>query len=229
MEGDAIGVLLRGARHGRTEGIAKLLGPALPAGAEALGQDHEDRPTLERGTALRAPGVERRAIGPRCPDPFERIHLERRHRRTVDPTLGVQGAAGRRQLGELVADALGAGNLLDPQVQRAPETSGARVVRAGLRLRSRVRRTERPDGHEACPCRCRPRTELPQVGQVADSPAAPRARGCQLNRPAPRPQTCREVATAGAGDDQLLAAVVAREPVIAVWRVDGHRVDAAQA
>ncbi len=150
-------------------------------------------------------------------------------RRAVDPTLGIQGAAGRRQLGELVADALGAGNLLDPQVQRAPETSGARVVGAGLRLRSRVRRTERPDGQEACPCRCRPRTELPQVGQVADSPAAPRARGCQLNRPAPRPQTGRQVAAAGAGDDQLLAAVVAREPVIAVWRVDGHRVDAAQA
>ena len=37
------------------------------------------------------------------------------------------------------------------------------------------------------------------------------------------------MAAAGAGDDQLLAAVVAQEPVIAVRRIDGHRVDDAQA
>ena len=142
--------------------------------------------------------------------------------------LGIHGAAGRDELGELAVEGLGTRNLLDPQVQRAAEAPRARVVRARLGHRTRIRGAERPDGQEAGTRRGGPRAELPQVCQVAHPPAAPRSRGGQLDRPAPRPQAGRQVATAGARDHQLLAGVVAQQAVIAVRRVGRHGLAATQ-
>ena len=187
--------------------VAERLRPALPARAEALGEHREDGPALERmRPARRATPSNARAVEPAGrPDAFERGALERAGRwpdRCAGSSFRRAAPArrGRRRLRRRAPPR--------SQVERVAEAAGARVVRARLGVRSRVRGAQRADRDESGAGRCRPCGRAPQVGQVADPP---RLR-VSASRPAGRPSPTRagrgQVAAPGAGDDAAAPAGV---------------------
>jgi hypothetical protein len=114
----------------------------------------------------------------------------------------------------LEVDALGAGHLRDAEVDRIAEAPGGRQVRAGLLAGRGGDRVQGIDQHEAGALVRRHPADGAQVGQVADAPARPAARGVELHGPAPG-AIVREPAATGGDDQPATAAVAGLQPVVA--------------
>ena len=199
---DSVGVLGGEAGHRRRVGPAVLLRPVDPGAGEPLGHGAvggevaEGLAVLVRG---RCRSPDRRPSPEPLPEVLERGSLQLPHPPAVDAAVGVERPALGGQGGQIesvVAGLGGSGDVLDPEVERVPETPARRVVRTRLREvgDGGVQRIEQAHaGAEAA----RPRRQAAQIGEVADPPRLPGPGGVELRRPPPGAQVGREVAAPG--------------------------------
>ncbi len=110
----------------------------------------------------------------------------------VDVSIGLQGPARGRQVGQPVAQPLGPRHLFHAEVDGIAEPSAAGIVGAGG-LGNHWRRCAEGIEHEQIGLQAgRPGGQPPQVGQVADAPAFRRPGGIELRDPAPLPPLRRQ-------------------------------------
>ena len=217
VEGDDGAVLLDVGGQRRALRTAQLLGPGVPVAAVLLGDRRPGRPVLQGLPLLLAPAGEGLAAAVGEEDPHQDLALARPDRVAVDQRPVVERAAGV----VLEVDAVGAGHLGHPQVDRVAEAAGGRQVRAGLLPGGRGDGVQRVDQHEAGALVGGHPADGAQVGEVADAPAAAAAGGVELHGPAPGP-VLGQPAPAG-GDDQPAPAALGRlQPVVAEREVVGQ-------
>ena len=188
MEGDAIGVLV--ARRAplpdrRDRGTPRASAASRPRGARSGRTKTAQRSSAAPRSARQASNVARSAPAVQMRSSALILSAATRDRSIRRSAFRARPAAASSASSSPMP--LGAGNLLDPQVQRAAESSRARVVGAGLGLRARVRRTERPDGEEACPCRLPTTPRAPAGRQGRRSPSCSATGWLPAGSPSPTP------------------------------------------
>ena len=178
-------------------GHADHAGPCTSASAQYRAQPSQ-RGALgggpaPRGAARRPPG--RCARGARAPFAGGSRHRSRSTTGSARSAPGRRGGRGDR--GSPVAP----GHLVDPEEQRAAPPAARRGVRAGGDRRDRRGCVQRAEAQRAAALGGDPGGERPDVGEVADAPARPRAAGRHLGDEAPGAEVGRQVAASGAGQD----------------------------
>src|SRR5688500_8248187 len=119
MEAHAARLLVR---EGRDPGRVRppmLRGPPAEAAAVALDERREDGKLPEACAGLPDIALEGGvAAAVVLPELLERAHLEREHMRAIDQPVAIQRASESGQPLQVGAERLGAGHLLDAQVER---------------------------------------------------------------------------------------------------------------
>ena len=173
---------------------------ALPPGAE--------RRVAHEGIAeLGDVPVERVITGEAIPRRLERLELQPEDRVAVDVAVRVHRPCRAVQL-----------LVVHPEVQQVPEAATARVVGARLLRHAGRGRVQWAHEHHARPETARPARQPPEVLEVADPPALPRAQCIELHGPTPCVQPIGQVARTRAHDEAgLTVPVAAGEAVVADW------------
>ena len=204
-------------------GAPHLGRPAAPVLAVALGQRAVGGEVDQRLALPRPVPVEAGLAFEAREDRLQRLHLEPKDRVAIDPAAGVERVpGGDPALAVARVQVLPTQNLLDPQEERVAEPAAGRIVGAGLDRRDRRGGAERVDHHHAAAEAARPAPQPRQIRQIADPPAAARARRVDLRREAPGREILGKVAAPGADDDQRLAAAAGQELVVAVGEIVGQ-------
>ena len=187
---------------------AQLRGPGVPVAAVLLGDRCPGRPS----PAAVWPCSSRQRANASPPPWAKKIRISTSRLRAQIASRSISGTVGQRAAGVVLeVDAVGAGHLGDPQVDRVAEAAGGRQVGAGLLPGDRGDGVQRVDQHEAGALRRGHPADGAQVGEVADAPARPAARRVELHRPAPgavprAASTGRGRRSAGAGGPRATAA-----------------------
>ena len=202
----------RGA-HRRGARVAQVLGPVAPAAAVLLDQCGPRAVAAQRVGLAVAPALEL-GVAPRdLPHLLEHAPLLPPRQVAFDAVGSVERTTGRDRRREPV-DLRGPGDVLDAQVQRVPEATAGREVRAGLLGLHGSHRAQRVDEQEPGAELAGPARQAGQVAQVADAPARGGAGRVQLHRPPPG--TLRRKVAASRCDDHLpLDALAVAVPVVA--------------
>ena len=214
-----------GRAHGRR--------PLAPVLAVLLGQHAVGREVGERLAAPPAEPVEAGLAVEAGEDRLQRLHLQLEDRVAVDPARAVQRAPG-------VAEPLARRPRRPLPARAPPRRAGRAGWRTGGSTGSRATARSGGTGVGAVigftittppPRSLREAPDARQVGEVADPPARPRARGVDLRREAPGAQIVGQEAVARADDQRLLPspppsparvkAVVAERQVPGQLAVDG--------
>src|SRR6476620_8231975 len=147
----------------------EVRGPGAPASLKFLRQRTERRELLERAALLPDEGAELGGLTTvdDVPDPLQRIHLEREDRIAIDDAIAVPRPALRRYCRQFI-ERIRTIDLLDTEIQRAPETTTRRIVRTWLLWTNRYRRRKRVDERQASTLLCRPSAKPPPVRAAPD-------------------------------------------------------------
>ena len=200
-------VLVHGAEVGRLGAVGAPVGgrPPPPVGTVALGEGAVRGPVDEPLALVAAPLFEAGRSTGALPAALEGGSLEAKDGVAVDQAVLVAGPAGGGGGLEVGGPAR---HVLHAQVEGVAEAAAAREVGARLLGNGRCRRVQGVHEHEPGPELRRPTAQVRQVAEVADAPAACRARTVELCRPSPRRRAGGEQAGFGAG--RLRSGVVRR-------------------
>jgi hypothetical protein len=188
-------------------------GPGPPAGAVVLGQCAEPGVGLQVVAHLVAPALEPEVGADVVPQHLQGPPLERPGGVAVDEGPVVQPPPPGGHLDDRRV-AGRTGQLVDAKGEGGQPAAAGREVGARLDPADRQRGVERADRHHAGPAAGGPGADGPEVGQVADAPAALRPARRELDRQQPGPQVGGQVAAAGGHDEPGDGPAVERPEVV---------------
>ena len=203
VEGDARDVRLAKDGDAVTVGALQRRRPVAPVLAVQLGERAVGGEVGQRLALPAAEPVEPVLAVEVGEDRLQRLHLQLEDRVAIDLAGGVQRAPGVAEaLPRPRVQPLPPGHLLDAQEERVGEPAARRVVGGGLDRRHRRRRHHRVHHHHAAAEAPGEAPDARQIGQIADPPARPRARGVDLRGEAPGAQIVGQEAVSGADDQR---------------------------